>query len=73
MVHGPWVEGGVVEISSGAAQSYIETYYLQLKATRVSFIRSLTHLQKRRRISPDPLPVCLSPLYVDWGGKKKDK
>lgn len=58
--------GGVVEISSGAAQSYIETYYLQLKATRVSFIHSLTHLQKRHRISPDPLPVCLSPLYVDW-------
>lgn len=50
------------EISFGAAQSYLETYYLQLKATQVSFIPSLTNLQPRQASTQD----LTGPIRPSW-------
>lgn len=52
------------EISLRAAQSYIETYYLQLKATRVSFIHSLTHLQTTQNLTGPVSPSCLTAPHM---------
>lgn len=58
------------EISFRAALSYIETYYLQLKATQVSIIHSLTNLQLTQTSSQDPTgpisPSCLTVSHM-WG------
>lgn len=52
------------EISSRAAQSYIESYYFQLKATRVSFIHSPTHLQTTQDLTGPVSPSCLTAPYM---------
>lgn len=60
---GTYSGGGRMKISSRAARSYIETYYLQPKATPVSFIPSLTHLQTTQDLTGPFLSDCT--LYVD--------
>lgn len=60
------------EISFRAAQSYIETYYFQLKATRVSFIHSPTNLQTVQDLTRPVSPSCLTLPYT-WTVNRTNK
>lgn len=60
------------EISFRAAQSYIETYYLQLNAAQVSFIHSPTKLQTTQHLTGPFSPSCLTASYI-WTVNRTNK